>query len=63
MEAIVNTRSNYKNCNFKKLKVVKFMGKMIALETPEFGFNLIGEPLGKMVITDFNIKEIISITE
>lgn len=63
MNAIIKTKSNYKNCNGKSLEIVEFLGNIIACKVPEFGFNKNGEPEGKWITSDFNIKEIVSINK
>ena len=58
----VQTKSNYKNANGRKLKVVQFLGSIISAKVPEYGFDEQGEPKGEFITSDFNLKEIISIT-
>ena len=62
MEAIVKTKSNYKNANGKTLKVIQLLGTFIALEVPEFGFDKEGNPVGKMITADFSMTEVTSIS-
>lgn len=60
MKAIMNTRSNYKNCNGIKLNVQECRGTRISCYIPYDGFDKIGNPInGKnMIIADFTIKEV-----
>ena len=58
----VQTKRNYKNANGRKLKVVHFLGSIISAKVPEYGFNEQGEPQGDFITSDFQLKEITSIT-
>jgi hypothetical protein len=61
MEAIVKTKSNYKNCNGKILTVKSCNGDFICCLVPMYGFSETGEAIGNMISADFSIKEIISL--
>lgn len=61
MQAIMNTKSNYKNCNGIRLEVVEVKGKRISCYVPYNGFNKQGKPNIKNdrnCIADFSIKEL-----
>lgn len=59
----VNTKSNYKNCNGQQLEVVHFLGTIISAKVPEFGFDANGQAQGKMITSDFNLKEVVKINQ
>lgn len=61
MEAIVKTKSNYKNCNGKSLIVKQCYGDFITCLVPMYGFSETGEAIGNMISADFALKEIISL--
>lgn len=61
MEAIIKTKSNFKNCNGKRLVVTKCNGSFITCLVPANGFTETGQPQGQMVSADFTIKEIESL--
>ncbi len=63
MYIIVNTKSNYKNCNGRRLKVQKFLGDTIVALVPLHHFTENGEIVGKMIECDFKLSEIVSIYE
>lgn len=63
MKAIVKTKSNFSNANGHSLKVVAFLGKIVSLEVPQYGFDNYGLPQGKMITADFQLSEIVSITQ
>ena len=61
MKAIMNTKSNYKNCNGIKLDVWECRGTRISCYVPYDGYDKKGNPIGgnkKMIIADFSIKEV-----
>jgi hypothetical protein len=59
MKAIVQTRSNFKNCNGRELQVQECNGSFITCLVPMYGFDAEGQPLGDMVSASFILKEII----
>jgi hypothetical protein len=61
MKVIVKTKGNYKNANNIPLKVVEFHSTRVSVEVPLYGFNLLKEPVGQFVTTDFNLKEVVGI--
>ena len=65
MKAIINTKSNYNNCNHKLLEVINVGNKYITLLIPKNGFNINGNPLSSELIqADFSIsEELVYITE
>ena len=61
MKAIMNTKSNYKNCNGVLLDVVECKGTRISCYVPYNGFNSKGVQItmhDRMVIADFSLKEV-----
>lgn len=62
MKAIMNTKSNYKNCNGIKLEVVECKGTRISCKVPYDGFKKDGTPVNsdkkREIIADFSIKEV-----
>lgn len=67
MKAVMNTKSNYKNCNGIKLEVVECKGTRISCYVPYGGYNSKGLPNvdgskpkehNRMIIADFSIKEV-----
>jgi hypothetical protein len=63
MTATVKTKSNFSNANGHSLKVVAFLGKIVSLEVPQYGFDEKGLPQGKMITADFQLSEIVSINQ
>ena len=63
MKAIIKTKSNFSNANGHSLKVEAFLGKIVSLEVPQYGFDNDGKPQGKMITADFQLCEIVSITQ
>jgi hypothetical protein len=57
----VNTMSNFKNCNFKYLKVREFSNRVVVCDVPYHGFNQQGVPEGELVPIDFSLSEVVSI--
>jgi hypothetical protein len=58
--AIVQTGSNYKNCNGKPLKVVELKGTRVTCEIPFYGFDKEGKAIGdKIIHSDFILNEVI----
>lgn len=61
MKAVMNTKSNYKNCNGIQLEVVECKGTRISCYVPYNGFHKSGTHninRDKMIIADFSIKEV-----
>jgi hypothetical protein len=63
MTATVKTKSNFSNANGHALKVIAFLGKIVSLEVPQYGFDEQGKPQGKMITADFQLSEIVSINQ
>lgn len=57
----VNTKSNYNNCNGKKLIVNYFAGTIVNAQIPRYGFNDQGEAQGDYIAADFYLNEVIKI--
>lgn len=63
MKVIVETGSNYKNCNGKQLEVVEINGCRVTCKIPRYGFDpKSGVALGSGVEinTDFTLKEVVT---
>ena len=58
----VNTKSNFNNANGIKLEVIYFLGGIVSAKVPLYGFDEQGAPQGNYITTDFQLKEITSIT-
>lgn len=54
--AKVQTKSNYKGLNGEWLLVHQFLGKLVAVK-------VLDEVTGKMITTDFNVKEVVEFKE
>lgn len=62
MKAVMNTKSNYKNCNGVQLEVVECKGTRISCYVPYDGFDKEGKPNStKLVIADFSLKEVVEL--
>lgn len=55
---IVNTKSNFKNCNGIELKVDKFLGTIVSCKVPMYGFDENSQPIGDFMTADFNLNEV-----
>lgn len=70
MKAVMNTKSNYKNCNGVQLEVVECKGTRVSCYVPYDGFDKKGKPNtdsknnlnnDRMIITDFSVKEVVEL--
>lgn len=61
MKIKVNTKSNFKNCNDHLLDVVRAEDNYFDAKVPEYGFDVIGRPSGKMVTATFSLKEVVGV--
>lgn len=64
MKAVMNTKSNYKNCNGIKLEVVECKGTRISCYVPYDGFDKSGSfnvNRDRMIIADFSVKEVVEL--
>ena len=64
MKAVMNTKSNYKNCNGVQLEVVECKGNRISCYVPYYGFHKSGcfnVNRDRMIIADFSIKEVVEL--
>jgi len=64
MKAVMNTKSNYKNCNGIQLEVVECKGTRISCYVPYDGFDKNGSHntnRDRMIVADFSTKEVVEL--